>query len=109
MTGATTTWATVLLAGVGCYLLRISLVAFLGRREPSATTIRLAGLVMPAAFASLAAAALFRTTEQGATDATAPLLGAAVAAGVAVRTSNSNAALLAGLATAAAATALTSI
>ena len=104
-----TAWITVLVAGAGCYALRISMVAFLGGREPSAATLRLAGLVMPAAFASLAAAALLRTAEDGAGDAAAAGLGAGVAAVVATRTSNSTAALVAGLAAAASVTALTSL
>lgn len=104
-----TTWITVLVAGAGCYALRVSLVAFLGRGEPSAGTVRLAGLVMPAAFASLAAAALLRSAEDGAAEAIAPVLGAGAAALVAARTHNSTAALVAGLATAASLTALSSL
>ncbi len=104
-----TAWITVLVAGAGCYALRISMVAFLGERQPSAATLRLAGLVMPAAFASLAAAALLRSAEDGTSEAIAPLLGAGVAAVVAARTSNSTAALVAGLGAAASVTAVLSL
>ena len=103
---ATTAWLTVLIAGAGCYLLRISMVALLDRRLPSAATTRLAGYVMPAAFAALAAAGLLHTAEAGAGEAVIAVLGAAVTMLVAIRTKSSNAALMAGLAAAGLATAI---
>ena len=101
-----TTWLTVIVAGIGCYLLRVSLVVLLSGRQPSTTTMRVAGYVMPAAFASLAAAALLRTGGAGTPHPAAALLGAAVTGAVAVRTSSSTTALIAGVATAAVATSI---
>lgn len=106
---ATTAWLTVLISGAGCYLLRISLVALLDGRQPSAGTTRLAGYVMPAAFAALAAVGLLHTATTSAADALIAVLGAAVTTIVAIRTKNSNAALMAGLAAAALATAFGAI
>lgn len=103
---ATTAWLAVLIAGAGCYLLRISLVALLDGRQPSAATTRLAGYVMPAAFAALAAVGLLHIATTSAADAVIAVLGAAVTTFVAIRTKNSNAALIAGLAAAGLATAL---
>ena len=96
-------WLTVVAAGVGCYLLRISLVLLLGRQQPSPALVRVAGLVMPAAFATLAAAALVHTADAGAGHAIAPLLGAGVTAFVATRRSSTSA-LVAGMTVAALAT-----
>ena len=101
-----TAWLTVLIAGAGCYVLRISLVVLIDHRQPSANAIRLAGHVMPAAFAALAASALWHTGETDAADAVVPAIGAVVTAVVAVRTKSSNAALIAGLVAVALATAL---
>jgi len=97
---ATTAWLSVLIAGVGCYLLRISMVALLDGRQPSAATTRLAVYVMPAAFAALAAGGLLHAAETGADDSVIAVVGAAVTMFVAVRTKNSNTALIAGLAAA---------
>ena len=94
-------WVAVIAAGAGCYALRLSMLVVLGAREPSADTVRRAGYVMPAAFASLAAAALMSTADAGSAHATAPAVGAVVTATVAARTSSSTFALLAGLAAAA--------
>jgi branched-subunit amino acid transport protein len=100
-------WLTIVAAGIGCYLLRISLVALLGGRQLSPADVRTAGYVMPAAFASLAAVAVLDATQDSGSGTVdpAPLLGALVAAGVAKRTSSSTAALVAGLTAAAAVTA----
>ena len=103
---ASTAWLTVLIAGAGCYVLRISMVALLDGRQPSPTTTRFAGYVMPAAFAALAAAGLFHAAEAGAGDAAIAVVGAAVTTLVAIRTKSSNAALMAGLAAAGLATAI---
>lgn len=93
---------TVVAAGIGCYLLRISLVVVLAGRQPSPATVRLAGHVMPAAFASLAAVAIVDATApaDGGTDP-APLLAGLVTVVVARRASSSTTALAAGLAAAA--------
>lgn len=99
-----TVWFTVLAAGVGCYLLRISLVALLGARQPSAAAIRTAGYVMPAAFAALAATAVHDATRDGSGTDPAPLLAGLAVVIVARRTSSSTTALVAGLAVAAATT-----
>ena len=106
---ATTAWLTVLIAGVGCYLLRISMVALLDGRQPSTATTRLAGYVMPAAFAALAAAGLLHSAEASAGDAVIAVVGAAVTTLVAIRTRSSNVALLAGLAAAGLATAIATV
>ena len=90
-------WIAVIVAGAGCYALRISLVAVLGDRQPSERLVRSASYVMPAAFASLAAAALVHTADAGSAHAVAPAIGATVTATVAVRTSSSTTALVAGL------------
>lgn len=101
-----TVWLTIVAAGMGCYLLRISLVALLGGRQPSPTAVRTAGYVMPAAFASLAAVAVLEATRSdGGTDP-APLLAGLVTAAVARRTSSSTTALVAGVAVAALTTAI---
>jgi branched-subunit amino acid transport protein len=91
-----TTWLTVVAAGLGCYLLRISLVAAMGEREPSPNFVRMAHHVMPAAFAALAATSLLHTAEGGAGHSTAPVVGAAVTATVASRASSTTA-LIAGI------------
>ena len=99
-----TVWLTVIGAGLGCYLLRISLVALLGARQPSAASLRTAGYVMPAAFAALAATAVHDATRDGPGTDPAPLLAGLAVALVARRTSSSTTALVAGLAVAAAVT-----
>ena len=91
-------WVAVIAAGAGCYALRVSMLVVLRAREPSVDTVRRAGYVMPAAFASLAAAALVSTADAGAAHAVAPGVGATMTAVVAARTSSSTYALLAGLA-----------
>ncbi len=106
---ATAAWLTVLIAGAGCYLFRISMVALLRGRQPSAAAIRRAGYVMPAAFAALAAVGLMHTAGAGTADAVITLVGAVATTVVALRTKNSNAALVAGLATAGLATAIGAI
>ena len=102
-----TALVTVVVAGVGCYLLRISLVVLLAGRQPSPATIRLAGHVMPAAFASLAAVAILDATApaDGGTDP-APLIAGLVTVVVARRASSATTALVAGLAAAALTTAI---
>jgi branched-subunit amino acid transport protein len=97
---------TVVAAGIGCYLLRISLVALLGDRQPSDEAVRTAGYVMPAAFASLATVALVGATRDGGDTDPTPVLAGLVTAGVARRTSSSTTALVAGLVTAAVTTAI---
>ncbi len=99
-----TVWLTVLAAGVGCYLLRISLVALLGARQPSEAAIRTAGYVMPAAFAALAATAVHDATRDGGGTDPAPMLAGLAVAIVARRTSSSTTALVVGLAVAVAVT-----
>lgn len=97
---------TVVAAGVGSYVLRISLVAALGARRPSEAALRTASHVMPAAFAALAAAALHDAVRADEGTDPAPLVAGLVVAVVVRRTSSSTTALVAGLAVAAASTQL---
>lgn len=95
---------TVVAAGVGSYVLRISLVAALGARRPSDAALRTASHVMPAAFAALAAVAVRDAVRADQGTDPAPLLGGLVVAIVVRRTASSTTALAAGLAVAAATT-----
>ncbi|MCO8125926.1 AzlD domain-containing protein [Acidimicrobiia bacterium EGI L10123] len=53
-----TAWTVILLAGLGSYLFRVSIVFAIDRLHAPAGMERMAGFVVPAAFAGLAAAAL---------------------------------------------------
>jgi branched-subunit amino acid transport protein len=92
-----TAWLVVLGAGVGSYALRISMVAALGRREPPAWLTRVSTLVMPAAFAALAAPAVLVPSGAAAGDVVARALAVAVGAWVALRTDSPALSIAAGL------------
>ena len=80
-----TVWAVILLAGLGSYLFRISMV-LLAERVPLPTKVeRASGFVAPAAFAALAATGI--ATATAGTDFTqaVPLLAAAAVAVISVR------------------------
>ena len=91
-------WAAVLLAGVGSYLLRVSMLVLAARRGLPPIVERSARVAVPVAFAALATTAL--AAEVGAdTESLAPVAAVAVG-GVAVhRTGSVHAALLAGMPT----------
>jgi branched-subunit amino acid transport protein len=82
-------WLVVLAVGVGSYLLRVSMIALVGRGSSSAWFERASGFVAPSAFAALAGggvtAACVGASGSG---AVAPLVAVAVAV-VAVRRSGS--------------------
>lgn len=75
-------WVAVAGAGAGSYLFRLSLVVLLGRVEPPSWLSRVSALVMPAAFAALAAPAVVGASGMPTSEVLARLV--ALAAGVAV-------------------------
>jgi branched-subunit amino acid transport protein len=92
------TWAAVVAAGVGTYLLRISMVVLAARRGVPDWLERVTGHAVPAAFAALATAALGRHVGFEAA-ALAPLGALVVAVIVVWRTGSSPTAVLAGMPT----------
>ena len=80
-----TAWTVILLAGLGSYLFRISMVLLVERVPLPAKAERATGFVAPAAFAALAATGI--ATATAGTDFTqaVPLLAAAAVAVIAVR------------------------
>ena len=103
-----TAWFVVLAAGAGCLAFRLSFVVLLARTDPPAQLQRLAGFVMPAAFAALAAGALATAARSGGVDAGGPIAAAVVTAFVARRHCAPHA-LLAGMAVLWVSTALAAI
>jgi len=82
-------WLVVVALGVGTYLFRVSMVALAGGRPPSARFDRASKLVVPSAFAALAAGGVTAAcVGAGSSGAIAPLTAVAVAA-LAVRRSGS--------------------
>lgn len=79
-----TAWTVILLAGLGSYLFRISMVLLAERVPLPATVERASGFVAPAAFAALAATGIATATGTDLTQAV-PLLAAAAVAVIAVR------------------------
>jgi branched-subunit amino acid transport protein len=93
-----TPWLVVAAAGVGSYLLRVSMLVLAARRGVPGVVQRAARFATPTAFAALAATAVAHSATVG-DNALAPFA-AVVAAVVAVeRTGSPRAALLAGLPT----------
>jgi branched-subunit amino acid transport protein len=93
-------WLTVLAAGFGSFLFRVSMVAVADRVLLPATLERGTELVAPAAFAALAATAVAgAATGVALTEAIAPLAAVAIAALAVLRTGSSHAAILAGMPT----------
>jgi branched-subunit amino acid transport protein len=93
-------WLTVLAAGFGSFLFRLSMVAVADRLVLPATMERGTELVAPAAFAALAATAVAgAATGVVLTQAVAPLAAVAVAVLAVLRTGSSHAAILAGMPT----------
>jgi branched-subunit amino acid transport protein len=93
-------WIVIMAAGLGSYLLRLSMIMLAGRVTTPAYLERAAGFVAPAAFAALAAAGIATACMGlGATRAAAPLAAVAVAIIAALRTGSSYAAIVAGMPT----------
>jgi branched chain amino acid efflux pump len=92
------TWIVIVAVGLGSYLFRLSMIILTGRITTPPYLERASGLVVPAAFAALAAAGVAAACSGlGVTRAAAPLA-AVVAAVIAVlRTGSSQAAILVGM------------
>ncbi len=94
-----TAWAVVIAAGIGTYLLRVSVVAAIDRVRAPAAMERLAGFVIPAAFAGLAASALAGPVGTGGSEGLAVGSAAGVTLVVAARGRAAPVAFAAGLLT----------
>ncbi|HEX6231828.1 MAG TPA: AzlD domain-containing protein [Jiangellaceae bacterium] len=96
-----TAWVVILLAGLGSYLFRISMIVVTERVSLPAKLEQASGFVAPAAFAALAATGIAVASKQsGDFVQAAPLLAAVAAAILAVRlTGRSYVAVLAGMPT----------
>jgi len=92
------TWIVIVAVGMGSYLFRLSMTILTGRITMPPYLERASGLVVPAAFAALAAAGVAAACSGlGVTRAVAPLA-AVVAAVIAVlRTGSAQAAILVGM------------
>ena len=94
------TWLVIVAAGLGSYLFRLSMIILTGRITMPPYLQRASGLVVPAAFAALAAAGVAATCRgAGITQAAAPLAAVAVAVIAVLRTGSSQAAILVGMPT----------
>lgn len=93
-----TAWLVIIAAGVGSYLLRLSMITAADRVRLPTRLEQASELVAPAAFAALAATAIAEATL-AAGAAPAPLIATAVAVLAAARTGSPQAALLAGMPT----------
>lgn len=103
-------WIVIVAAGLGSYLLRISMIIATGRFRMPAQLDKASALVAPAAFATLAATSIGgAVVSAGGRGAVAPLAAVAVAALAVIRTGSRHAALLAGMPTLWAVTALMSM
>jgi branched chain amino acid efflux pump len=92
------TWIVIVTAGLGSYLFRLSMIILAGRITMPPPAERASGLVVPAAFAALAAAGVATAcTGLGITQAAAPLAAVAVAVIAVLRTGSPQAAILAGM------------
>ena len=92
------TWIVIVAVGLGSYLFRLSMIILTGRITMPPYLERASGLVVPAAFAALAAAGVAATCSGlGVTRAAAPLAAAAVAVIAVLRTGSPQAAILAGM------------
>ena len=94
-----TAWIVILLAGLGSYLFRISMVVLAERVTLPAKLEQASGFVAPAAFAALAATGIaVASTQAGDVSLAVPVLVAVAVAIVAVRlTGRSYVAVLAGM------------
>ena len=93
-------WTVVLMAGVGSYLFRLSMIGFADRIRLPARFDDSAALVAPTAFAALAVTSVAGAVlGAGLPQASAPLAAAAIAVLAVLRTGSSHAAVLAGMPT----------
>jgi branched-subunit amino acid transport protein len=101
------TWIVIVAVGLGSYLFRLSMIILTGLITMPPYLERASGLVVPAAFAALAAAGVAAACGGlGLTRAAAPLVAVAAAVIAALRTGSSQAAILVGMPVLWAATAL---
>ncbi len=92
------TWIVIVAVGMGSYLFRLSMTIFAGRITMPPYLERASGLVVPAAFAALAAAGVAAACSSAGVTGAAASLAAVVAAVIAVlRTGSSQAAILVGM------------
>jgi branched-subunit amino acid transport protein len=101
------TWIVIVAVGLGSYLFRLSMIILTGRITMPPYLERASGLVVPAAFAALAAAGVAAACSGlGVTGAAAPLTAVAAAVIAVLRTGSPQAAILVGMPTLWVATAL---
>jgi branched-subunit amino acid transport protein len=92
-------WIVVLAAGIGSYLMRLSMIGADRIRLPASLNDS-AGLVAPAAFAALAVSSIAGTVlDAGITQASAALVAVAAAVLAVARTGSAHAAVLVGMPT----------
>jgi branched chain amino acid efflux pump len=101
------TWLVIVAVGLVSYLFRLSMIILTGRITMPPYLERASGLVVPAAFAALAAAGVAAACSGlGITRAAAPLTAVAAAVIAVLRTGSPQAAILVGMPTLWVATAL---
>jgi branched-subunit amino acid transport protein len=100
-------WSVIALAGAGSFLLRISMLVLAARATVPAIVERAAAFAMPVAFAGLAAGALATHTARAGMGAVPALAGVAVGIAAVRRTGAARAAILVGMPTMWALSALT--
>jgi branched-subunit amino acid transport protein len=92
------TWIVIVAVGLGSYLFRLSMIILTGRITMPPYLERASGLVVPAAFAALAAAGVAAACSGlGVTRDAAPLAAVVVAVMAVLRTGSSQAAILVGM------------
>jgi branched-subunit amino acid transport protein len=92
------TWLVIVAVGLGSYLFRLSMIILTGRITMPPYLERASGLVVPAAFAALAAAGVAAACSGvGITRAAAPLTAVAAAVIAVLRTGSPQAAILVGM------------
>ena len=92
------TWIVIVAAGLGSYLFRLSMIILADRITMPPYLERASGLVVPAAFAALAAAGVAAACNGlGITGAAAPLAAVAAAVIAVLRTGSPQAAILVGM------------
>jgi branched-subunit amino acid transport protein len=93
-----TAWLVVLAAGLGSYMFRISMVVLVGRIGSPARFERASALVVPSAFAALAAGGVVASCRAaGGPEAIAPLAAVVVAVAAVGRTGSPHTAIVAGM------------
>lgn len=92
-------WTVIAAAGAGSYLLRISMLVLAARGGVPSVVERAAGFAVPVAFAALAGGALATQTTHAGTGAVPALAGVAVGIAAVRRTGSAYAAILAGMPT----------